>query len=124
MKLDINERFREFHEANPHVYTGLRELALEAKRRGRGRYSVEQLYCILRWHRSIRTRGAGTIVTQTGTAAPAEVELKLNDHYTSRYARMLMALNPELVGFFQTRRIHDAEVDWTLYYRADGTKLP
>jgi hypothetical protein len=100
--MTINERFLAFHEANPAVYADLLRLALETKASGHTKYAIEELYARLRWERWIKTSGGE--------------DFKLNDHFTSRYARMLMQLNPELDGFFETRRIKGEEPD----YRAGG----
>jgi hypothetical protein len=88
----IEERFLEFHRENPHVYAGLLRLAWEARGRGHRRYAVEELYAVLRWQTTTQTTG---------------VDFKLNDHFTSRYARMLMQRNPELDGMFETRRLRE-----------------
>jgi len=84
----IAERFRAFHGANPHVYRALRNLALEARRRGRQRYGMKGLFEVLRWHYALET---------------TDVEFKLNNNFTAHYARMLMAREPEPQGFFETR---------------------
>jgi hypothetical protein len=98
----INERFLAFHEANPRVYDDLVRLALETKASGYTKYGFEELWARLRWERWTQTSG--------------REDFKLNDHFTSRYARMLMQLNPELDGFFETRRLRGEEPD----YRADA----
>jgi len=86
--LSLAERFSAFHEANPHVYSGLRDLALQLKRRGRERYGLKGLFEILRWRHALETTDA---------------DFKLNNSYTSLYARLLMANEPELDGFFEVR---------------------
>jgi hypothetical protein len=49
---------------------------------------------VLRWQRHI-------------DGLPDEHEaFLLNNNYTSRYARLLMELNPELAGIFETRELH------------------
>lgn len=94
-RLSIQQRFDEFHAANPHVYTRLRDLALDMRRRGRSRGSIELLFAGLRWEHWIATRDPNS-------------DFRLNDHYTSRYARLLMQREPELDGFFETRELRSA----------------
>lgn len=81
-------RFKDFHGANPHVYAKLRELALHMVRIGRKRYGMKGLVEVVRWNINMET---------TGT------EFRINNNYTAFYARLLMAREPELDGFFQTR---------------------
>ena len=84
----IEERFRQFHDANPHVYRQLRDMALELHSRGVRRYGLKALYEVLRYERAIATHGD---------------EFRLNNNYTAHYARLIMDETPALVGFFETR---------------------
>ena len=86
------ERFEAFHSKNPHVYTILVDLAREAKRRGHARMGLELLYCIARWERRFETTDASS-------------SFKINDAYASRYARLIMEQEPDLVEFFPIRRL-------------------
>ncbi len=88
----IDDRFADFHRANPHVYTELVVLARHAHRRGYRRIGIELLFCVLRW-RSMMTTSAD------------EYGFKLNNNFTSRYARLIMAEHPELAGIFSTREL-------------------
>lgn len=81
-------RFAEYHAANPQVYAALRRFALEAKRAGRPRMSINMLHERVRWYTAIETVGD---------------EFKLNNNFRPYYARLLMEQEPELVGFFETR---------------------
>ena len=89
----LDETFEEFHERNPHIYHRLVEYALMVKRAGR-KIGMKALFERLRWDYMIQTRFKG--------------DYKLNNNYTSRYARLLMEQEPELDGFFETRELrHD-----------------
>ena len=89
--LSIDERFERFHEANPHVYDNLKLLALQLKRReGKRKVGMKMLFEVLRYEYRLQTRGD---------------KFKLNNDYTSRYSRLLMAQEPELAGFFYTREL-------------------
>lgn len=82
-------RFAAYHAENPHVYEALRRFALEAKRSGRPRLSINMLCERLRWYTAIEVRGD---------------EFKVNNNWRPFYARLLMEREPDLAGFFETRR--------------------
>jgi len=81
-------RFLVFHRDNPHVYQELKKLAFSLTKRGFSKYSIKGLFEVLRYNESIQTSGR---------------DFKLNNNYTSLYARMLMQNEASLVGFFSTR---------------------
>jgi len=88
----IQQRFDEFHQANPHVYAELVKLARRAKARGEQKVGIELLFAVCRWRRMMATSDSSS-------------GFKLNDHYTSRYSRLIMAQERDLDGFFETREI-------------------
>jgi hypothetical protein len=83
------ERFRRFHEENPAVYLWLRRMAVNMVKAGWKHYSIKTLWEVLRWRSDI--------------ARDPKEKWKLNNSYHAFYARELMARNPELAGFFETR---------------------
>lgn len=89
-ELTIEARFTEFHRSNPHVYDLLRDLALAKAAQGARRISPKLLFEELR---------AGGVATATG-----DDPYRLNNIYTSRYARLL-ASEPELTGRIPMRTI-------------------
>ena len=84
--------FAWFHLENPHVYDLLLRLAREAQAAGKTKLGVNTLYTRARWDLWLATKDR------------ADPDLKLNDGYTSRYARLLMK-EPGLEGFFEVRRL-------------------
>jgi hypothetical protein len=84
----IEERFSRFHERNPHVYEALRQIALWCHRNGK-RMGIKAIYERARWEFNIRTDGE---------------PYRLNNNFTALYARKIMSEEPQLVGFFETRR--------------------
>lgn len=90
----IDDRFNEFHDRNPHVYEELVRLARRARDRGHRRIGIELLFAVIRWERMMHT------TDPTG--------FKLNDHYTSRYARLIMEREPDLDGMFRLRKLRAA----------------
>lgn len=87
----LDARFRRFHAENPHVYEQLRDLALQLRRAGHERCGVKMLFEVLRWQRMLSTTDPEG--------------WKLNNSYTSRYARLLEDQEPELADFFELRRL-------------------
>ncbi|MEM1055157.1 MAG: hypothetical protein AAGI52_06495 [Bacteroidota bacterium] len=87
-------QFLAFHETNPHVYRELVGMARRLKGEGHRQYSIKGLYEALRFKWSLQTRGE---------------PVKLNNNHTSRYARLIMAMEPDLKGFFATREMSSRE---------------
>lgn len=87
--LSLRERFARFHADNPEVYRLLVRFARELKAHGRGSYGIAALFERVRWHYAVERDDAE--------------EFKLNNSYRAFYARLLMAQEPDLAGFFETR---------------------
>jgi hypothetical protein len=88
----IERDFLEFHQANPLVYERLVQLAREWKRRrGNRKVGMKMLFEVLRWEVAMRTTGD---------------DFRLNNNYTSYYARLIMEREPDLRGLFETRALH------------------
>lgn len=86
----IAEAFLRFHRENPDVYTTLRRLAFEWKKRRGGSVGMKMLFEVCRWQMNLNTTGE---------------PFKLNNNYTALYARLLEENEPELRGMFQMRRL-------------------
>lgn len=86
----IDERFRKFHEQNPQVLIRLVALAHEAMDRGKRRIGAKTLVEVARWHVWLETEGD---------------EFRINNSFTSRYARLLVELHPEFEGLFEIREL-------------------
>lgn len=84
----LAKEFLAFHRDNPHVYHELRRLALHLQARGRKHYGIGGLFEVLRWQRAMET---------------TDHDFKLNNDHRAFYARLLMAKEPLLKGFFATR---------------------
>lgn len=91
----IQEQFESFDALNPWVYDHLVELALGLRRRGRDRIGIGMLYEVLRWQ---------YFMTTTDPAS----DFKLNNNYRSRYARLIMVQEIELVDAFEIRELKAA----------------
>jgi hypothetical protein len=88
----IQARFEEFHRLNPMVYATLVRLAREFTRTGRSKLGVGMLWEVMRWHIYMATKDPSS-------------DFKLNDHYRSRYARLIQDTCPDLDGLFELRRL-------------------
>lgn len=88
-RVPLQVKFEAFHYANPHVYTELVMLARRAKRTGASKVGIGQLFEVLRWRHMLSTQGD---------------EFLLNNSYRAFYSRMIMDREPDLGGFFETRR--------------------
>ena len=91
LETGIQARFEAFHEANPHIYRNLVWLAREHVLAGVHRLSIDYLYHVIRWRMFVETRSPELF--------------KLNDHFTSRYARLIEGREPDLRGLFACRRL-------------------
>lgn len=88
----IQERFEEFHKKNPHVYERLVDLSIDAALKGHTKIGIDLLFCVLRWESMMKTDDPSS-------------DFKLNDHYRSRYARLIMSEEPLLDGIFDVREL-------------------
>lgn len=86
----LDERFQAFHRANPHIYRLLVMYAREARDRGFEHYGMKALWEVVRWNEYVRK---------------TDETFKANNSFTSRYARMIMAQEKDLAGFFETRKM-------------------
>lgn len=76
------------------VYRECRERALRLRARGWRHFAIGALWESVRYDRSV----------QVGP----DDGWRLNDHYRSRMARLLMDTEPDLAGFFETRELRAA----------------
>lgn len=89
----IDSRFNEFHAANPHVYDALVRYAREALRAGAPRIGVKLIWERMRWDVTVTHRFN---------------DFKLNNDFTSRYARLIAQNEPDLAALFETRKLRAA----------------
>ena len=87
----IDEDFWAFHDAHPEVYSELVRRAVIAKSNGFKRYSAKVLIEVVRWYFEFER--------------PDKGPFKINNNFTSRYARLIMECEVDLAGFFETREL-------------------
>jgi hypothetical protein len=85
----LQARFEAYHKANPDVYRLLVKFAREVRQTGRGQYGIAALFERLRWHYHIELK--------------RDDDFKLNNNWKARYARLIMAQEPDLAEFFELR---------------------
>lgn len=95
-------RFEKFHADNPHVYQLLVKLAREwMSSSGQTKLGIRTLWERMRWELALTT--------------DAE-DYRLNNNYTSFYARMIQAQEPDLHDLFEQRRSPEADTwAWERY---------
>lgn len=91
-RLTTEERFKLFHAEHPEVLQELVRLARIAQAAGRKKCGVRMLWETMRWSFYIKRTAAGG-------------EYTFNDHFTSRYVRLIEAEYPEFQGFFERRAL-------------------
>ena len=75
-------------QKHPELLDACYKLCLRAMDKGIQRWSADAVFHVLRWETALTTGDLG---------------LKINNNYSSLMARDLLALYPELEGFFETR---------------------
>lgn len=86
----MDAKFWKYHEENPEIFERLVEMTKAAKARGRKHVGMKMMFEVIRWEQSL--------------TAKSDI-FKINNNYTSRYARLITDTYPELYGMFETRRI-------------------
>jgi len=92
--MSIQERFEKYHSDNPIVYETLVKLAREAKRAGKTKIGVKLLVETTRWELMLRV--------------DTDEEFKINNSFSSRYARLIMEKEKDLNGFFNLKMLKSA----------------
>jgi len=89
----IDKEFAKFHTKHPEVLEQLINHLARLHAEGRARYGVGAVFENFRWHRRIPKED------------DPEETYKLNNNYRSRYARLIVALRPELDGVIELRAL-------------------
>lgn len=87
----IDERFAEFDALHPQIYTEFVKQTMKMINRGFKAYSADTICHIIRFHTDLDGRDTEPF--------------KINNDYTSRYARKFMNQFPKHEGFFRTREL-------------------
>lgn len=90
-KKTIERQFWEFHQANPRVYRKIVNLCREVKGAGHSHFSMDCVFHRLRWYMTVEVK--------------SKEPFKLNNNFTSFYARLVARQEPDLVEFFEFRAL-------------------
>lgn len=85
----ILNRFKKFHKENPRVWNMFQKFAFEVIKADRKHYSADAIFHRIRWHVDIETQGDS---------------VKLNNDFTSYYARLFAVAYPNHADLFRTRK--------------------
>lgn len=90
----IQERFEQFHQSNPWIYTALESLTAGWLAKGHTRVGVKQMVEVVRW--------------QYGLQSTGDRGFRVNNDFTSRYARLLVENHPAWADAIETRCLRAA----------------
>ena len=85
----VVERFRIFHEKNPHIFDLIVRFAKQLLAKGRTRYGMKSIAERVRWEMVVETDDG---------------DFKINNIYMSCYSRLLIVKHPQFKEMFETRR--------------------
>ncbi len=92
----LDEKFFKYHKDNPHVLELLLMYTRQVKEAGFDTYSLNTIMNRVRWHVNIETK---------------DIEgYKMNNNYSSRYARLIVLEAPEFEGFFNNRELQTESI--------------
>lgn len=93
--MTTDERFAAFDAAHPEVYELFKRYTVQLWVAGRKRYSADAICHRIRWYYAVN---------------PGKDDgFKLNNNYSSRLARKLVAEEPDMAGFFEFRVLRAKE---------------
>lgn len=91
----IQDRFEAFHALNPWVLDALERITADYLGAGHRKVGIRMLWEVLRWQYNRATEDPSST-------------FKVNDHYHSRYVRLLIERHPEWASVFETRALRAA----------------
>jgi len=98
--MSLRGQFLRFHYGNPWVYDRLVEICYQLLERGFNFYSMRTLISVLRFEWDLKT--GGDVVHLGGGE---ELHVKLNDHHSPYYARLIAYKHRCFEDFFEYRRV-------------------
>jgi len=96
-----SNRFKAFDTANPDVYYAIMKEIEKAVDKGLTKFSIKTIIGNVRWTKTLET------VSNDG--------FKINDAYTSLYARVIIYNYPHLVQYIDTRSFRGVQVFENLF---------
>jgi hypothetical protein len=92
----IDEKFFRYHADNPQIFKIIKKYTAQVKDVGFQHYSMDAIMHRVRWHVNVKTRSYDGF--------------KINNNFTSRYARLLEKENKDLRGFFNKRKLRGPSI--------------
>jgi hypothetical protein len=86
----IQQRFEQFHQAHPSVFELFTAFATQKLLEGHTRYSADAILHRVRWEMEGQWQESG---------------FKINNDFSSRYARLLSRTDERFADFFEFRRL-------------------
>lgn len=99
-KRTTQERFEDFHAANPHVYELFVHFMKELLRAGHKRISPNFIVDRIRLGNDVPNR-----IHTRGWHVSGKRPFKINDHFSSRYARLVIERHPAAAKVIELRAI-------------------
>ncbi len=90
----LDAKFELYDRENPHVFLKFVRFAYNLKHAGRTRIGAKLIMERIRWDTMV-----------SANTEPSGTEYKVNNNYTSRYARKMVQLYPEFKTFFSIRML-------------------
>lgn len=84
----VVKSFFNFHNKNPRIYRLFNRYARDLRVAGKSQYGAKAIMERIRWHLAVETTGE---------------DFKINNNYTSCYARLMMTKNRRFKNFFELR---------------------
>jgi hypothetical protein len=91
----IQTQFERFDQAHPEIYEEFRVIASDLLRRGRRHYGSKAILEVIRYHRIL-------------SGQDEHEPFKINNNYSSRYARKLIDEDKRFEQFFELRELRSA----------------
>lgn len=91
-RISIDAQFDAFRILNPWVEDALIHLTRDLQAAGHSKVGMKMLFEVLRWQWLRATRDPNS-------------DFKLNNNFTARYARVIMAEHADLDGIYETRTL-------------------
>ena len=90
-RMTVQQRFEIFDEQHPEVWVLFVQFSQQVRAAGRDKYSARAIIHRIRWHYAVNPE--------------RDEGFKINDVFSSRYARKLLEDDPTFVGFFELREL-------------------
>ena len=96
--MTVEDKFKAFHDANPHVYFLYKAFAYEAFKAGATKISSKLIVERIRWETAVKTTG-------TGWHVAAGKKFLIDNRFTAWYARKFIEDFPKLAKRLEIRAI-------------------